>query len=808
MSQSGNPFGGQIEEAMGAGGPALDPATETAIEIEGQVPGLTDEVLEDMILQMNEDGSADFLDADPTEVLTEEYSHTANLAEILDDSILGSLASDLGASFDDDMESRSEWEEALTKGLGLLGINYEERDEPFAGATGVTHPLISESVTQFQAQAYKEMLPAGGPVRTICVGDETPEAVQQAQRVEQFMNYQVMEVMEEYDPDMDQMLFHLPLSGSTFKKVYFDLARQRAVSKFVPAEDVVVPYYATDIRTAERITHVMKMSDNDIVKMQLATVYRDVDLGSSGMDGDGDLQDKKDQLQGVRPSAMGDDVYTILEIQTYLDLEGFEDTDADGEPTGLKLPYVVTMEKDSGTILSIVRNWDEEDPQRKPLQSFVHYKFLPGLGFYGFGLIHMIGGLSRAATSILRQLIDAGTLSNLPAGFKARGVRIRNDDEPLNPGEFRDIDAPGGDLRNAIVPLPYKEPSGTLSGLLGVIVDSGRRYAAIADNAIGDMNTQAPVGTTVALLERGSRVMSAIHKRMHYAQRQEFRLLASIFADTVEAYPYATAAGAQIVQADFDGRVDVLPVSDPNIFSMAQRLSLAQTQLQMAQSNPDIHNLQEAYRRMYEALEVKNIEALLPPPPQPQPIDPAMEQALVLNMKPIQAFPGQNHMAHIQSHITFMQSPMIQGAPQFLGPLLANIQQRIGFMAREQVAEQVAQLGQMLPPEAMEAMVAARVAELSQEIIPSLAPQQQQDPLVGIRQAELQLAAADQQRKQAKDQVDAMLEQARLQQQEQQAYARMALTKDIAEDRSEVNRERIETQEDIAVLREMNKRRQ
>lgn len=808
MSQSGNPFGGQIEEAMGAGGPALDPAAEAAIEIEGQVPGLTDEVLEDMVLQMNEDGSAEFLESDPTEVLADEYSHTANLAEILDDSILGSLASDLGASFDDDMESRSEWEEALTKGLGLLGINYEERDEPFAGATGVTHPLISESVTQFQAQAYKEMLPAGGPVRTICVGDETPEAVQQAQRVEQFMNYQVMEVMEEYDPDMDQMLFHLPLSGSTFKKVYFDLARQRAVSKFVPAEDVVVPYYATDIRTAERITHVMKMSDNDIVKMQLATVYRDVDLGSSGMDDEGDLQDKKDQLQGVRPSAMGDDVYTILEIQTYLDLEGFEDTDIDGEPTGLKLPYVVTMEKDSGTILSIVRNWDEEDPQRKPLQSFVHYKFLPGLGFYGFGLIHMIGGLSRAATSILRQLIDAGTLSNLPAGFKARGVRIRNDDEPLNPGEFRDIDAPGGDLRNAIVPLPYKEPSGTLSGLLGVIVDSGRRYAAIADNAMGDVNTQAPVGTTVALLERGSRVMSAIHKRMHYAQRQEFRLLASIFADTVEAYPYATAVGPQIVQADFDGRIDVLPVSDPNIFSMAQRLSLAQTQLQMAQSNPDIHNLQEAYRRMYEALEVKNIEALLPAPPQPQPIDPAMEQALVLNMKPIQAFPGQNHMAHIQSHITFMQSPMIQGAPQFLGPLMANIQQRIGYMAREQVAEQVAQLGQMMPPEAMEAMVAARVAELSQEIIPSLAPQQQQDPLVGIRQAELQLAAADQQRKQAKDQVDAMLEQARLQQQDQQAYARMALTKDIAEDRSEVNRERIETQEDIAVLREMNKRRQ
>lgn len=816
MSQTGNPFGGQIEEAMGPGGSALGPATESLIEIEGIAPGLVDETIEDMVLQMNEDGSAEVMESDGVEVLTdEEYGHTANLAEVLDDSILGSLASELGSSFEDDMESRSDWEEALTKGLGLLGINYEERSEPFAGATGVTHPLISESVTQFQAQAYKEMLPSGGPVRTVCVGDETVEAVEQASRVENFMNYQITEVMEEYDPDMDQMLFHLPLSGSTFKKVYFDVTRERAVSKFVPAEDVVVPYHATDIRTAERVTHVMQMSENDIVKMQLATVYRDVDLGSSTNSEDSDLKEEKDYLQGVRPSAMGDDVYTILEMHTNIDLEGFEDEDVSGEPTGLKLPYIVTMEKDSGTVLSIVRNWDEEDPQRKQLQSFVHYKFLPGLGFYGFGLIHMIGGLSRAATSILRQLIDAGTLSNLPAGFKARGVRIRNDDEPLSPGEFRDIDAPGGDLRNAIVPLPYKEPSGTLGQLLGVIVDSGRRYAAIADNAVGDMNANAPVGTTVALLERGSRVMSAIHKRMHYAQRQEFRLLSSIFADTVEEYPYPTLAGAAIAQTDFDSRVDVLPVSDPNIFSMAQRLSLAQTQLQMAQSNPEVHNLTEAYRRMYQALEVKNIEAILPTPPQPVPVDPAMEQAMVLEMKPIQAFSGQNHMAHVESHIVFMQSPMVQGAPQFLGPLLANIQQRIGYMAREQVAQMVTEQQQQqlmqgiqpmpMPPETLEAMVAQTVAELSKQIIPSMAPQQQ-DPLVAIRGAELELASADQQRKQAKDQVDAMLEQARLQQQNQQAYDRMSMTKEIAEERTDVNRERIQTQEEIAVLREMNKR--
>ena len=826
MSETGKNIGGMVEPAMGAGGPAMETPDDVVVEIEGQVPTLGEEALQDLVLQMNEDGSAEFIDPLETgqEVLADEYSHTANLAEILDDSVLGEISSDLLSKIEEDIESRSEWEDALAKGLGLLGINYEERDEPFAGASGVTHPLISESVTQFQSQAYKEMLPAGGPVRTTVVGAETPEVMAQAKRVKDFMNYYVTEVMEEYDPDMDQMLFYLPLAGSTFKKVYFDITRRRAVSKFVPAEDLVVNYSATDIRTAERITHVLEMSENDIVKMQLSTIYREVDLSSNYSNEENEVTEKMNEISGLRPPS-DDDMYTLYEVHTYLDLPGFEDKDHQGQPTGLKLPYVVTIDKNSGEILSLARNWDEEDPQQKPLQSFVHYKFLPGFGFYGFGLIHMIGGLSRAATSILRQLIDAGTLSNLPAGFKSRGTRIKNDDEPIQPGEFRDIDAPGGDVRASFLPLPYKEPSGTLAQLLGVVVDSGRAYAAIADNKIGDMNSQAPVGTTVALLERGSRVMSAIHKRMHYAQKQEFRLLAAIISDVVDEYPYALDVPAQVLPQDFDGRVDILPVSDPNIFSMAQRMSLAQTQLQLAQSNPEVHNLREAYRRMYEALEVKNIDAILMPEPQPMPLDPASEHAFLLKGEKIQAFPGQNHDAHIAAHIQFMTMPLIKENPMVFSMTLGNIQERIALKAAEEVQMMIQEQTQQfiqeqtlagVPPEMiqppqmdeaqMQAMVAAKVAEITVDLQPQLMPPEPQDPLVGIRQAEVQIAAADQQRKTQKDQVDAMLDQAKIAQQAQQAQERLQATRDIAEDRAAVNRERIETQEDIAVMREMGKR--
>ena len=826
MSETGKNIGGMVEPAMGAGGSATETPDDVVVEIEGQVPALGEEAIQDLVLQMNEDGSAEFIDPSDQgqEVLADEYSHTANLAEILSDSALGEISSDLLSKIEEDIESRSEWEDALAKGLGLLGINYEERDEPFAGASGVTHPLISESVTQFQSQAYKEMLPSGGPVRTTVVGAESPEVMAQAKRVKDFMNYYVTEVMEEYDPDMDQMLFYLPLAGSTFKKVYFDITKRRAVSKFVPAEDLVVNYSATDIRTAERITHVLEMSENDIVKMQLSTIYREVDLSSNYSMDENEVTEKMNEISGLRPPS-DDDMYTLYEVHTYLDLPGFEDKDHQGQPTGLKLPYVVTIDKNSGEILSLARNWDEEDPQQKPLQSFVHYKFLPGFGFYGFGLIHMIGGLSRAATSILRQLIDAGTLSNLPAGFKSRGTRIKNDDEPIQPGEFRDIDAPGGDVRASFLPLPYKEPSGTLAQLLGVVVDSGRAYAAIADNKIGDMNTNAPVGTTVALLERGSRVMSAIHKRMHYAQKQEFRLLAAIISDVVDEYPYALDVPAQVLPQDFDGRVDILPVSDPNIFSMAQRMSLAQTQLQLAQSNPEVHNLREAYRRMYEALEVKNIDAILMPEPQPMPLDPASEHAFLLKGEKIQAFPGQNHDAHIAAHIQFMTMPLIKENPMVFSMTLGNIQERIALKAAEEVQMMVQQQTQQfieeqtlagVPPQMiqppqmdeaqMQAMVAAKVAEITVDLQPQLMPPEPQDPLVGIRQAEVQIAAADQQRKTQKDQVDAMLDQAKIAQQAQQAQERLQATRDIAEDRAAVNRERIETQEDIAVMREMGKR--
>ena len=507
----------------------------------------------------------------------------------------------------------AEWEEGYVKGLDLLGIKYEERTQPFAGASGVTHPLIAESVTQFQAQCYKELLPAGGPVKTQIIGMKDQAREEQATRVKDFMNYQITEVMEEFDTDTDQMLFYLPLSGSTFKKVYYDPLKQRAVAMFIPAEDMVIPYSATDIATSSRVTHVLRMDENQVRKMQVAGEYRDIELSSSYDDSDGSVKEKVRELDGTDKSHM-DDIYTILEMHVDLDIEGFEDRDPMGEPTGIKLPYIVTLDKGSGEILSIRRNFRADDPLKRKRQYFVHYKFLPGLGFYGFGLIHMIGGLGRAATSILRQLIDSGTLANLPAGFKARGLRIRNDDEPLNPGEFRDIDAPGGDIRSSIIPLPFKEPSGTLAQLLGSLIDAGRRFVSIADQQVGqNMGKEMPVGTTVALLERGMKVMSAIHKRLHYAQKQEFRLLASILAENLPPeYPYDVSGGnRQVKQTDFDGRIDIIPVSDPNIFSMAQRVTLAQTQLQLAQSNPQVHNLYQAYRRMYLALEVQNIDEVL-----------------------------------------------------------------------------------------------------------------------------------------------------------------------------------------------------
>ena len=760
---------------------------------------------------------------DSIEVDTEEYDHDANLAEVLSDSILGEISSDLRGRYEEDLESSSEWREAYTKGLDLLGIKYQERTEPFQGASGVTHPLLSESVTQFQAQAYKEMLPSGGPVRTHVLGSETPQKQEQSNRVKEFMNYQITEVMEEFDPDTDQMLFYLPLSGSTFKKVYFDTTKNRAVSKFVPSEDLIIPYSATDLNTSPRVTHVLRMDENEVRKMQVAGIFKDVDISAYDTE-DNTVKDKIDEIGGINKTE-SDDVYNILEIHADLDIEGFEDLGQDGQPTGIKLPYVITIDNGSGEILSITRNYDQNDPMKRKRQYFVHYKFLPGLGFYGFGLIHMIRGLGRAATSILRQLIDAGTLANLPSGFKARGIRIRNDDEPLSPGEFRDIDAPGGSIRDSIIPLPFKEPSGTLAQLLGSLIDGGRRFVSIADQQVSNMSQDMPVGTTVALLERGMKVMSAIHKRLHYAQKTEFRLLARIFSENLPpVYPYEVfGAPAEVKAQDFDGRVDILPVSDPNIFSMAQRVTLAQTQLQLAQSNPQLHNLQMAYRRMYQALEVQNIEEILPPPPQPQPMDPSAENAVILKNQPVQVFPEQDHDAHMIVHLALAKSMLVQTSPQALSIFYSHLLEHVSLKARNiaqmemqemqmqaQQAQMLAQSGamdpmmaqaqmqqaQMMSPQQMEARVAQIEAQLVQELMANLAPPpgQQQDPLVEIRKQELQIKAAEAQRRAMNDQERLDLDRTRMQQQAMTDAARIELQEEIAEDRADVNRERIDVQ--------------
>ena len=776
---------GMVEKAMGAGGDVMPDDESLDIEL----PSTMEQLPEGIELATEE----------TVEVVAEPYNHDANLAEVLDDSVLGALSSELQNKVREDMESRSDWEEAIAKGLNLLGINYEDRSDPFLGASGVTHPLLNEATTQFQSQAYKEMLPSGGPVKTQVLGVATKQTEDQAQRIKDFMNYQIMEVMEEYDPDTDQMLFYLPLTGSTFKKVYFDQTKQRAVSKFVPAEDLVVPYSASDLMTAERVTHVVKMSYNDLRKLQVAGVYKDVELSTTDSgESEGSIQGTTDELQGLHPN-YSDDVYTLLEVHVDLDLEGFED------PNGIMLPYIVTIDENSSQVLSVVRNFREQDPLRRKRQYFVHFKFLPGFGFYGFGLLHTIGGLSRAATSILRQLIDAGTLSNLPAGFKARGVRIRNDDEPLNPGEFRDIDVPGGDLKNSIIPLPYKEPSGTLAQLLGVVVDSGRRFAQVADAKISDVNSQAPVGTTVALIEQGSKIISSIHKRLHYGQKQEFRMLAEIFAENPVPYPYFVGNIApEVMQQDFDGRIDILPVSDPSIFSMAQRLSLAQTQLQMAQQAPQIHNQYEAFRRMYDALDIKNIDSILPPPQPPAPVDPATENANSIKAAPLQVFPEQDHEAHVRAHVTFLGTPASQVNPQGFALLQAHVQEHVGLMARDQVTkffqisvQEAQSRGEPVPqidPAAIEAAIAQQIGEILNEVMPSLQPQQQVDPLVAIRQQELENDTAEIQRKVANDQMNFQIDQAKLKQAFDLAQQRSGLQEKIAEDRNDVNIYRINTQ--------------
>ena len=730
---------------------------------------------------MDEAGGAE-VTFDPTTVPGRQSDgHFANLADSMSNAELESLGQTLYDQYTEYKESRGDWEQSYREGLELLGFKYERRTEPFKGASGVNHPVLAEAVTQFQATAYKELLPSDGPVRTQILGDATVAKEEQSKRVKDFMNYQLMDQMKEYEPEFDQMLFYLPLSGSTFKKVYYDELLGRAVSKFVPAEDLIVPYSATSLDDAEAIVHVIKMSGNELRKQQVAGFYRDVKLGEPPVT-ENQLEEKKLQLEGISKDGQ-EDQYTLYEMHTNLDLAGYEDMDESGMPTGIKLPYIITFADDNQTILSIRRNFKVDDPLKKKVDYFVQFKFLPGTGFYGFGLIHMIGGLTRTATAALRQLLDAGTLANLPAGFKTRGLRIRDDAQPLQPGEFRDVDAPGGNIRDQFMQLPFKGPDATLLQLMGIVVNAGQRFASIADSQVGDMNQQAAVGTTVALLERGSRVMSAIHKRLYVGLKQEFKLLSEVFKTYLPAeYPYDVPGATRNVKvADFDDKIDILPVADPNIFSQTQRISMAQTQLQLAQTNPQIHDIYQAYRSMYDALGVKNVNSILPPPATPTPLDPSLEEIAAMGMKPFQAFPGQDHKAHIDSHLNFMKSNMVQNSPSVMAALQKNILERISLMAQEQIqlefsqeliqAQQMQALLKLNPqnPEliaqanALTMKINARKAKLIAEMTKDYMDEEQKimgefsgDPLIKLKAREVDLRAKENERKgeEAQERID------------------------------------------------------
>ena len=791
----------------------VDPQEEIEIEqekaLEAEDPGVE--------VTPNEDGSVE-VNFDPSKVNIEGTpNHFDNLAELLPEDITDPIGSELVENYMDYKSSRKEWEQAYTTGLDLLGFKYENRTEPFQGASGATHPVLAEAVTQFQAGAYKELLPAEGPVRTQIVGNPDREKEAQANRVKDYMNYELMEKMNEYEPEFDQMLFHLPLAGSTFKKIYYDDLLGRAVSKFIPADDLVVPYSATSLEDAEAIIHTLKISENDLRKQQVNGFYSDIELEKPQSVTKDEVENKERELEGSKKTGKQETIFTLLECHVNLDLEGFEDKDAELNPTGIKLPYVVTVDETSRKVLAIRRNYEPTDPKRNKIQYFVHFKFLPGLGFYGFGLIHMIGGLSRTATAALRQLLDAGTLSNLPAGSKQRGIRVRDEAAPLQPGEFRDVDAPGGNLRDAFMTLPYKEPSQTLLTLMGVVVQAGQRFAAIADMQVGEGNQGAAVGTTVALLERGSRVMSAIHKRLYSGMKQEFRLLAKVFKTYLPpVYPFDVVGGKrEVKQIDFDDRVDILPVADPNIFSMAQRISMAQTELQLATSQPQLHNLYQAYRKMYEALGVKNIDQVLPPPAPSQPMDPSLEHINALGGKPFNAFRAQDHRAHITSHLTFMSTNIVRNNPQIMAAIQKNILEHISLMAQEQVelefAEAIQQI-QMLQQQAqqdpqaqqqlqkmsqdIEARKSVLISELTADFVKEekeITSQFDADPLLKLKSREVDLRAMENERKKEADEAKADLDRAKLVQ-----------ARDIFDDKLEQNQDLAELRAGVSLAKKNN----
>ena len=778
-------------------------AVDLTVESLGRTMDARRPFIEGVEIEDEDDGGV-VIDFDPQADFGEDMgAFDRNLAEEMDDGDLGAVANDLLAQYDSAKESRADWEDEYSKGLKLLGFKYEEMTEPFRGATGVTHPLLAEAATQFQAQAFNELLPPEGPVRTHVMGEVTKEKEAQSKRVKDFMNYYVTNVAEEFTPEFDQMLFYLPLAGSTFKKVYYDANLERVVSKFVPAENLVVPYDAADLETTPFVAQVLRMSANDVRKLQFAGFYRDVPIHPA-QEKQSDITQVTDEIEGASPSMIDYDV-TLLEFHVDLDLAGYEDRDEDGEETGIMLPYVVTVCEDTGSVLSIRRNYREGDEKRRKIQYFVHYKFLPGFGFYGLGLIHTIGGLSRTATAALRQLIDAGTLANLPAGFKARGLRIRDNDEPLQPGEFRDVDSPGGSLRDSLMPLPFKGPDATLFNLLGFVVQAGQRFATITDMKVGDGNEQAAVGTTVAMLEQGARVMSAVHKRLHYAMRQELKLLARAMSESLpQEYPYSVAGASQTVFAeDFDDRVDVIPVSNPNIFSQSQRIMLAQTQMQMAMQAPELHDIYEAYRRMYEALGVRDIDKILKPKEdvEPQPKDPATENIDALNQLELQAFEGQNHDAHMMSHLVFGASGIVGQMPMVGMALQKHLMDHVRLKATEAVMAQVAQMGpvEQMPPEMavqIEAAIANQIAQELQNLrqlndqITGQAAQQGPDPLVALKQQELQQRAAKDQAEIQQDQAELQLDRQKAEQRAREFQERLEQNRDLTMTKLEATAER------------------
>ena len=729
------------------------------------------------------DGEAVGLDGLEIELESDEEGFDDNLVEYIDDKVLATIAGDLLGDFEDDISARKDWIQTYVDGLELLGMKIEERSEPWEGACGVYHPLLSEALVKFQAETIMDTFPAAGPVKTQIIGKETPEKKQAAVRVQDDMNYQLTDVMKEFRPEHERMLWGLGLSGNAFKKVYYDPALGRQVSMFIPAEDIVVPYGASSLESAPRVTHVMRKTENEVRRLQIEGFYADVDLGepSTALD---EVEKKIAEKMGFRATA--DDRYKLLEIHIDLDLEGYEDVDEDGDPTGIALPYVVTIEKGTGTILAIRRNWRPEDEKKQKRNHFVHYGYVPGFGFYCFGLIHLVGAFAKSGTSLIRQLVDAGTLSNLPGGFKTRGLRIKGDDTPIAPGEFRDVDVPSGVMRDNILPLPYKEPSQVLYSLLNTIVEEGRRFASAADMQISDMSANSPVGTTLAILERTLKVMSAVQARIHYSMKQELCLLKDIIRDyTPEDYSYDPVEGdRKAKQHDYD-LVAVIPVSDPNAATMAQKIVQYQAVLQLAQGAPQIYNLPQLHRQMLDVLGIRNAEKLIPLSDDQKPQDPITENMDALTNKPLKAFIIQDQDAHITSHQNFLQDPTTAAiigqnpmAQQITAALQAHIAEHFGFKYRQQIEQQ---LGAPLPyikdgeeqdplPPEYEVQLSRLIAQASTQLLQQnqaqaaqqQAQQQQQDPIIQMQQQELQIKGQDVQRKAQKDQADIQLENRKL----------------------------------------------